>query len=415
VPIKLLMKVDEAKERVLRAMPVMPGEEISITEALGRITSCDIYSRRTQPPTALSAMDGYAIRFSDVTDIPSEFIRVGTAKAGGSYPGTLNQNETVRIFTGAPVPPDADTIVIQENVDAENENDGARIIIRQRPQKGRYIRSLGLDFKKGELGIRVGKKLTSRDIGLAAAMNIPWLSVRRRPKIAILATGDEIVRPGESINKNQIVSSNSYTLSALVKAAGGDPIVLGIAPDTIDGIQSFFKNTMGADLIITTGGASVGQHDLIQKALGKESFGKDGLDLDFWRIAMRPGKPLIFGQINNTPMLGLPGNPVSTMVCGAVFVRPAIDKMLGIYSDQKSESTALLAEPVPENDEREDYIRAITFINKEGIKVVKAFEHQDSSMMKVLAQANCLIIRPPFDTKRTIGDEVNLIEFKDGF
>ncbi len=415
MPIKLLMKVDEAKERVLRAMPVMPGEEISITEALGRITSCDIYSRRTQPPTALSAMDGYAIRFSDVTDIPSEFIRVGTAKAGGSYPGTLNQNETVRIFTGAPVPPDADTIVIQENVDAENENDGARIIIRQRPQKGRYIRSLGLDFKKGELGISAGKKLTSRDIGLAAAMNIPWLSVRRRPKIAILATGDEIVRPGESINKNQIVSSNSYTLSALVKAAGGDPIVLGIAPDTIDGIQSFFKNTMGADLIITTGGASVGQHDLIQKALGKESFGKDGLDLDFWRIAMRPGKPLIFGQINNTPMLGLPGNPVSTMVCGAVFVRPAIDKMLGIYSDQKSESTALLAEPVPENDEREDYIRAITFINKEGIKVVKAFEHQDSSMMKVLAQANCLIIRPPFDTKRTIGDEVKLIEFKDGF
>ncbi|OUT97321.1 MAG: molybdopterin molybdenumtransferase MoeA [Flammeovirgaceae bacterium TMED32] len=415
VRIKPLMKVDEAKERILRSMPVMPGEEISITEALGRVTSCNIYSRRTQPPAALSAMDGYAIRFSDITDIPSEFIRVGSAKAGGSYPGTLNQNETVRIFTGAPVPTGADTIVIQENVDAENENDGTHVVVRERPQKGRYIRSLGLDFNKGELGIQEGKKLTSRDIGLAAAMNIPWLSVSRRPKIAILATGDEIIRPGESINKDQIVSSNSYTLSALVKAAGGEPIILGIAPDTIDGIQSFFKNKVGADLIITTGGASVGEHDLIQKALGKESFGEDGLDLDFWRIAMRPGKPLIFGQINNTPILGLPGNPVSTMVCGAVFVRPAIDKMLGIYSDQKSEAKALLAEPVPENDERQDYIRAITFINKEGIKVVKAFDHQDSSMMKVLAQANCLIIRPPFDSKRSIGDEVKLIEFKDGF
>mgnify|MGYP001376144241 CR=1 FL=1 len=415
VRIKPLMKVDEAKERILRSMPVMPGEEISITEALGRVTSCNIYSRRTQPPAALSAMDGYAIRFSDITDIPSEFIRVGSAKAGGSYSGTLNQNETVRIFTGAPVPTGADTIVIQENVDAENENDGTHVVVRERPQKGRYIRSLGLDFNKGELGIQEGKKLTSRDIGLAAAMNIPWLSVRRRPKIAILATGDEIVRPGESINKDQIVSSNSYTLSALVKAAGGEPIILGIAPDTIDGIQSFFKNKVGADLIITTGGASVGEHDLIQKALGKESFGEDGLDLDFWRIAMRPGKPLIFGQIKNTPILGLPGNPVSTMVCGAVFVRPAIDKMLGIYSDQKSEAKALLAEPVPENDERQDYIRAITFINKEGIKVVKAFDHQDSSMMKVLAQANCLIIRPPFDSKRSTGDEVKLIEFKDGF
>ena len=415
VRIKPLMKANEAKERILRSMPVMPGEEISITEALGRVAACNIYSRRTQPPAALSSMDGYAIRFSDVTDVPSEFIRVGSAKAGGSYSGTLNQNETVRIFTGAPVPAGADTIVIQENVDAENENDGARIVIRERPQKGRYIRSLGLDFNKGEIGVQEGKKLTSRDIGLAAAMNIPWLSVRRRPKIAILATGDEIVRPGESINKNQIVSSNSYTLSALVKAAGGEPIILGIAPDTIDGIQSFFKNKIGADLIITTGGASVGQHDLIQKALGKESFGEDGLDLDFWRIAMRPGKPLIFGQINKTPMLGLPGNPVSTMVCGAVFVRPAIDKMLGICSDQKSEAKALLAAPLPENDEREDYIRAITFINKEGIKVVEAFDHQDSSMMKVLAQANCLIIRPPFDSKRSTGDEVKLIEFKDGF
>ena len=244
--IKPLMKVNEAKERILRSMPVMPGEEISIIEALGRVTSCNIYSRRTQPPAALSSMDGYAIRFSDVTEVPSEFIRVGSAKAGGSYSGTLNQNETVRIFTGAPVPAGADTIVIQENVDAENENDGARIVIRERPHKGRYIRSLGLDFNKGELGIQEGKTLTSRDIGLAAAMNIPWLSVRRRPKIAILATGDEIVRPGESINKNQIVSSNSYTLSALVKAAGGEPIILGIAPDTIDGIQSYFKNKIGA-------------------------------------------------------------------------------------------------------------------------------------------------------------------------
>ena len=412
---KPLMKVDEARTRILASMPLMPGEEISIINGLGRITHGDIISRRTQPPLALSSMDGYAVRFSDVQEIPSKLTRVGSAPAGRAYPNALNRNEAVRIFTGGPIPVGADTIVIQENVDAESENDGANLQVNQQPTKGQYIRSAGLDFQMGELGIKAGRKLTARDIGLAAAMNVPWMSVRRRPKVAILATGDEIVRPGDNINPHQIVSSNSYTLAALIKAAGGEPIILGIAPDTIEGIQSFFETEIGADLIITTGGASVGQHDLIQKALVKDSFGTNGLDIDFWRIAMRPGKPMIFGRISDTPMLGLPGNPVSTMVCGLIFVKPAIKKMLGACVINDNTTKASLLEPLLENDERQDYVRAINFINEDGRKVVKAFDRQDSSMMKLLTHANCLIVRPPHDHSHIAGEEVEILEFEEGF
>ena len=412
---KPLMKVDEARSRILASMPLMPGEEISIINGLGRVTHSDIISRRTQPPVALSSMDGYAVRFSDVQKIPTKLIRVGSAPAGGAYSNTLNDNDAVRIFTGGPVPDGADTIIIQENVKAESENDGATIIVNKKPIKGQYIRSAGLDFQAGELGIMAGRKLTARDIGLAAAMNVAWVSVRRRPKVAILATGDEIVRPGDNINPHQIVSSNSYTLAALIKAAGGEPIILGIAPDTIEGIQSFFETRIGADLIITTGGASVGQHDLVQKALAKDTFGASGLDIDFWRIAMRPGKPMIFGRINDTPMLGLPGNPVSTMVCGLIFVKPAIRKMLGADITNDNTTKASLLEALPENDERQDYVRAIYFINDAGSKVVKAFDRQDSSMMKFLTHSNCLIIRPPFDRSHIVGDEVEILEFEEGF
>jgi molybdopterin molybdotransferase len=409
------MTVDEARTRILASMPLMPGEEISIINGLGRITHRNIMSRRTQPPLALSSMDGYAVRFSDVQEIPSKLTRVGSAPAGGAYPNALDHNEAVRIFTGGPIPVGADTVVIQENVDAESENDGAALLINQQPTKGQYIRSAGLDFEMGELGIKAGRKLTARDIGLAAAMNVPWMSVRRRPKVAILATGDEIVRPGDNINPHQIVSSNSYTLAALVKAAGGEPIILGIAPDTIEGIQSFFETEIGADLIITTGGASVGQHDLIQKALVKDAFGTNGLDIDFWRIAMRPGKPMIFGRISDTPMLGLPGNPVSTMVCGLIFVKPAIKKMLGACVINDNTTKASLLAPLLENDERQDYVRAINFINEDGSKVVKAFDRQDSSMMKLLAHANCLIIRPPHDRSHITGEDVEILEFEEGF
>ena len=409
------MKVTEALSRILESIPLMSHEEIPITNALGRVTAEDVRSRRTQPPVPLSSMDGYAVRFQDIKQTPSNLKRVGSAPAGGSYSSTLKANEAVRIFTGGPIPDGADTIVIQENVNAESENNGAKLVINENPIKGQFIRPAGLDFKAGDIGIKAGKTLTTRDIGLAAAMNIPWVTVRRRPKVAILATGDEIVRPGEEIGPHQIVSSNSYSLAALVQAFGGEPLILGIAPDTIEGIQSSVKGALNADLLLTTGGASVGQHDLIQKALSKKNYGDGGLDVNFWRIAMRPGKPLIFGRLGKTPMIGLPGNPVSTVICSLIFVKPAIEKMIGTEIETKEKTTAYLCEELSKNDERQDYLRALVSSTDDGKKTVKAFQRQDSSMMMLLTKANCLIVRSPHDPKRSVGEEVEIIEFKGNF
>jgi molybdopterin molybdotransferase len=410
-----LMKVTEALNRILESMPLMSHEEIPITNALGRVTAEDVRSRRTQPPVPLSSMDGYAVRFQDIKKTPSNLKRVGSAPAGGSYSSTLKANETVRIFTGGPIPDGADTVVIQENVNAESENNGAKVVINEKPIKGQFIRLAGLDFKAGDIGIKAGKTLTTRDIGLAAAMNIPWITVRRRPKVAILATGDEIVRPGEEIGPHQIVSSNSYSLAALVQDFGGEPLILGIAPDTIEGIQSSVKGALNADLLLTTGGASVGQHDLIQEALSKKTYGDDGLDVNFWRIAMRPGKPLIFGRLGKTPIIGLPGNPVSTVICSLIFVKPAIEKMIGTEIESQEKTTAYLCEELSENDERQDYLRALVFSNDDGNKTVRAFQRQDSSMMMLLTKANCLIVRPPYDPKRSVGEEVEILKFKGDF
>ena len=272
-----LLPVADALARILATVPLMPGEEAPVSAALGRVTAEPVLSRRTHPPVAMSAMDGYAVRAQDVATVPTTLTRVGSAPAGGCHDGALEAGQTVRIFTGGPVPEGADTIVIQEDVDVESETDGAKVIIRVGAGAGRYIRPAGLDFRTGDVGILAGRAITARDVGLAAAMNVPWIMVRRRPKVAILATGDEIVRPGEPIGPNQIVSSNSYALSALVRACGAEPVVLGIAPDTIEGIQQLVRGAQGMDLVLTTGGASVGEHDLVQKALGTDAFGPGGL------------------------------------------------------------------------------------------------------------------------------------------
>jgi len=406
-----LLPVADALARILATVPLMPGEEAPVSAGLGRVTAEPVISRRTHPPVAMSAMDGYAVRAQDVATVPTTLIRVGSAPAGGSHDGALEAGQTVRIFTGGPVPEGADTIVIQEDVDAESETDGAKVIVREGAGAGRYIRPAGLDFRRGDVGILAGRAITARDVGLAAAMNVPWIMVRRRPKVAILATGDEIVRPGEPIGPNQIVSSNSYALSSLVRACGAEPVVLGIAPDTIEGIQQLVRGAQGMDLVLTTGGASVGEHDLVQKALGTDTFGPGGLEVDFWRIAMRPGKPLIFGTVGGTPMLGLPGNPVSTLICGMIFVKPAIEAMLGVEGGVTPPMRARLGAPLDKNDQRQDYLRATLATSPNGEKTATPFNRQDSSMLARLAQADCLIVRPAHDPARERGDWMEILPF----
>ena len=257
--------------------------------------------------------------------------------------------------------------------------------------------------------VQAGRILTARDIGLAAAMNLPWIEVRRRPRVALLATGDEIVRPGEPIGANQIVSSNSFALAALVSANGGVPIDLGIAVDTKESLVAMVEGARGADLLVTMGGASVGDHDLVQSALGEH-----GLEVDFWRIAMRPGKPLMFGDIGGTRLIGLPGNPVSSLVCGLIFVIPALHRMLGREADGAARETAILGVGLAANDRREDYLRATLDTDGEGRTVAVPFEKQDSSMLSLLARSQCLVIRPPHAEAAEPGDRVQIIRLDIG-
>lgn len=395
-----MISVEEALARILKGLAPLAAEQVSVADGLGRALAEDVRARVTQPPSAVSAMDGYAVRAADLATLPATLKLVGSAPAGGAYGAALKPGETVRIFTGGPVPAGADAIVIQEDAIAS----GDRITIEQSVKPGRYVRPQGLDFKAGEVGITAGRRLGPRDVGLAAAMNVPWLSVRRRPRIAILATGDEIVMPGDPLGPNQIVSSNALALAAAVTAWGGAPVNLGIARDTKQSLQAQAAGAHGADLLITTGGASVGDHDLVQSALGER-----GLAVDFWQIAMRPGKPLIFGRMGDVPLLGLPGNPVSSMVCAIIFVRPAMERMLGLIAPQTQNATARLGRDLGANDKRQDYLRAKLERAPDGELVAVPFEVQDSSMLSRLAHADCLVIRPPFAPAAKAGERVAIL------
>ena len=396
----MLLPVEEALERVKAAFGPLPAEQVSVAEALGRVLADDVEARVTQPPAAVSAMDGYAVRAADVAEPPVVLRTIGEAPAGGAYEGTVGPGEAVRIFTGGPVPDGADAIVIQE--DTESQDD--RVTVRVSAPEGNYIRPAGLDFSAGVVGLRAGRRLTVRDVGLAAAMNVPWLAVRRKPRVALLATGDEIVRPGDPVGPHQIVSSNTLALAALVTEAGATPIDLGIARDNEDSLRRMAAAAAGADLLVTSGGASVGERDLVQQVLGKV-----GLELDFWRIAMRPGKPLMFGRIGSTPLLGVPGNPVSALVCGLLFLRPAIGVMLGVEDEQPAAETAVLGCDLGANDRRQDYLRARLERGPEGELVAIPFPRQDSSMLSTLVAAGCLVVRPPLAPPAKAGDRVEII------
>ncbi|MBV8336136.1 MAG: molybdopterin molybdotransferase MoeA, partial [Alphaproteobacteria bacterium] len=298
-----MISVEEALSRLIEPLTPLSPEQISLVDGLGRVLAEDVAARRTQPPFAVSAMDGYAVRAEDLREIPVDLRIVAEVPAGAGFGGHVGAGEAARIFTGAPLPAGTDTIVIQE----DTARDGDRVRVLEAAPLGRHIRREGLDFAEGEILLRSGRRLTARDIGLLAAMNRPWLFTHRQPRIGILSTGDEIVMPGDPIGPHQIVSSNSLSLAAFVAACGGVPVSAGNAPDDIESLRRIAAATSGVDLLVTTGGVSVGEHDLVREALAM-----DGFELDFWQIAMRPGKPLMVGRYRGTPMIGLPGNPVST-------------------------------------------------------------------------------------------------------
>jgi molybdopterin molybdotransferase len=350
-------------------------------------------------------MDGYAVRAEDVSTVPVELRIVAEVPAGAGFGGRVGAGETARIFTGAPLPAGTDTIVIQE----DTERDGSRVRMLEGAPRGRYVRREGLDFGEGDVLLRAGRRLTARDIGLLAAMNRPWLFVHRRPRVGILSTGDEIVMPGDPIGPHQIVSSNSLALAAFVTACGGIPVSAGNAPDDPEALRRIAAATSGVDLLVTTGGASVGEHDLVRDALAA-----DGLELDFWQIAMRPGKPLMVGRYRRTPMLGLPGNPVSTLVCALLFLKPALDRFGGVFPSAESTPTARLGVALAKNDGRQDYLRSRLARAADGMFEVFPFEVQDSSMMRLLAAADCLVVRPPNAPAIAAGATVPIVPFPGG-
>jgi molybdopterin molybdotransferase len=390
-----MLALEEARARVLAAVRPVGIEWVTLPEALDRVLAEDLRARHDQPPAAVSAMDGYAVRAAD-TDPPGRWLDiVGEARAGGPGTRPLGPGEAARIFTGAPLPPGADAIAIQENAEA---CDG-RVRFARASRPGEFVRPAGLDFRAGELLLPAGSLLDPRRIGLAAAAGHGWLPVRRRPRVAILATGDELLRPGETVVAGRVASSNSVALAALVRRLGGEPLDLGIAPDTAEGLAAALDRLAAVDLLVTSGGASVGEYDLVRSTLGGR-----GLALDFWKVAMRPGKPLIFGRLGEVPVLGVPGNPVSALVCGVVFLRAMLLAMLGFAPDLPVERLPV-ARPLPANDERFDHLRA-RFLERDGRRLVEPAPKQDSSMLATLARAEALVLRPPFAPAVEAGAEV---------
>ncbi len=401
-----MISVEEARNNILNSLTAVSTETVSLDEASGRHLAEDVTARRTQPPADLSAMDGYAVKSADVATVPVTLKVVGEAPAGGSYDKAVNKGEAVRIFTGGPLPKGTDAIVIQE----DTTRDGDQVTITETSNKGRYVRYAGIDFSEGSIGLKAGKTLTPRDIGLLAAMNIPWVTVRRKPRIALLSTGDELVRPGEPVGPNQIISSNSLLLAAMIRAAGGIPIDLGIAQDNEQSLRQMASGAKSADMLVTLGGASVGDHDLVQTVLGK-----DGLKIDFWRIAMRPGKPLMFGDLDGTPMLGMPGNPVSSMICGFIFLYPAMDALMGRELRIPGTIPAILSHDIRANDQREDYQRARIIGEDNGTPIIELISNQDSSLLSALSSANCLLKRVPFAEFLPKGTQIDVIPLDEGY
>jgi molybdopterin molybdotransferase len=378
-----MIPVAEARARMIAAAKPLPAEWAFLGEAAGRALAAAIIAIPTQPPKDVSAMDGYAVRGADVAAAPKQLKVIGTAAAGHRFAGpAIGPGEAVRIFTGAPMPEGADTVVVQENV---QDLGASAVVLREAAVPGQNVRAQGSDFASGQTLLSPGKRLDAPALALAASGGHTALAVRRRPRVAVIATGDELVRPGQALQADQIISSNGVGLATLIAAAGGVPADLGIAADTPEAIAAAVRAAKGADVLVTIGGASVGAHDLVHPTLEAE-----GVTFDFWKIAMRPGKPLMFGTgADGMLFLGLPGNPVSALVCGLLFLRPLLLALQGLPT-ALPELTLPLAAPLPANKQREDYLRA----EFDGTGV-RAFPQQSSAMLTLLARADGLIRRPP--------------------
>ncbi len=394
-----LLPVADALARVLANVTPTEIEPVPLLEANTRILAADIAARLTQPPFDCSAMDGYAVRTGDVAHVPVRLVRIGESAAGHGYSGTIGAGQCARISTGAPVPAGADCIIIQE----DTERDGDGILVKEAGSIGQHIRKRGFDFAEGLPLLGADRVLDARAIALAAAAGHGTLPVRRKPVVAILATGDELVEPGTTPAEHQIVSSNSYGLAAMVEAAGGQPLLLGIARDTREALAAKIAEAADADVLVTVGGASVGDHDLVGPTL------KDaGVMLDFWRIAMRPGKPLMFGHRGTQRVLGLPGNPVSCLVTARVFLVPLIRALLGLEAPTGLEP-AVLSTPLEANGHRQHYMRASLTLRGASLPTVAPLLSQDSAALSLLASAGCLIVRAPDADAAEAGDEVAIL------
>ncbi|KIQ68928.1 molybdopterin molybdochelatase [Wenxinia marina DSM 24838] len=389
-----LVPVAEALSRLFALVRPLGTEMVPLTEAAGRVLAGPVAARRDQPPFAASAMDGYAVR-RDEARPGARFDVIGESAAGHAFSGLVGPGQAVRIFTGAPVPEGATRVVIQE----DTVRDGDAIGLTDALGEGLNIRPAGADFRTGAT-LGGPRRLTPSDVALLAAMNVPEVEVARQPEVALLATGDELVPPGEEPGPDQIIASNSYGLHALLRQLGARPRLLPIAGDSLDSLSCSFDLAADADLLVTIGGASVGDHDLVAAAAEGR-----GMERAFYKVAMRPGKPLMAGRLGDAMMIGLPGNPVSAMVCGHVFVAPVIAAMQGLPAGPAPRRTATLGAPLAANGPREHYLRART--TPQG---VIAFDKQDSSLLSVLAEADCLIVQPPGDPAHAAGDTVEVID-----
>jgi molybdopterin molybdotransferase len=405
-----LLSVEDAIRRIVEGVTPVAAENVPVGAADGRVLAEPIAALRTQPPFDASAMDGFAVRAADVSAAGSRLTLIGTSAAGHGFAGEITIGKAVRISTGAPVPRGADAILIQENAII----DGAGVTATAPVTAGRHIRRAGYDFRKGDPGLPAGRLIGMREVALAAAMGHGELAVRRRPRVAVLATGDELVPPGTLPGPDQIIATNAVAVAAHVRACCGEPVDLGIARDDLAATEAAIGAALAQspDVIVTIGGASVGERDLVRPALAAR-----GLALDFWRVAMRPGKPLMFGRLaaerrgQPVRVLGFPGNPASSIVCAVVFLTPLLRALLGQDQTDASQA-ALLGTDLGANDERQDYVRATLSSREAGLPVATPLPVQDSGMLSTLAAADGLLIRPPHAPAAKAGDACRIIRLR---